>query len=121
MIASLGGDIKPLALVSFILVLQLEGDVKEPECSKRAGGSDLCRHRSGWAKCDQNVDWSGCKSAPSHADVRSHLAGSSAIQPLAASEESWYRLFFYLFIFIYVFLVMMIGKILSIVTTQTWK
>ena len=30
MIASLGRDIKPLALVSFILVLQLEGDVKEP-------------------------------------------------------------------------------------------
>ena len=30
MIASLGRDIKALALVSFILVLQLEGDVKEP-------------------------------------------------------------------------------------------
>ena len=29
-----------------------------------------------------------------HADVRSHLSGSSAIQPLAAIEESWYRIFF---------------------------
>ena len=29
------------------------------------------------------------------ADVRSHLSGSSAIQPLAASEESWHRIFFF--------------------------
>ena len=28
-------------------------------------------------------------SAPLKSDVRSHLSGSSAIQPLAASEESW--------------------------------
>ena len=27
-----------------------------------------------------------------HTDVRSHLSGSPAIQPLAASEESWNRL-----------------------------
>ena len=83
MIASLG-----VGLVSFILVLQLEGDVKEPvtlfEKSRGRrprchGLSDLCRHRSGWARCDQNMDWSGCKSAPLHADVRSHLSRSSAI------------------------------------------
>ena len=90
-------------LVSSILVLQLEGDVKEPvtlfEKSRGRrprchGLSDLCRHRSGWARCDQNMDWSGCKSAPLHADVRSHLSGSSAIQPLAASEERWHNIFF---------------------------
>ena len=104
MIALLGGDIKPLAFVSFILVLQLEGDVKEPESSKRVGGSDLCRHRSGRAKCDQNMDWSGCKSASLNADVRSCLSGSSAIQPLAASEESWHRLFFiYLYFNLFIF------------------
>ena len=96
MIASLGGD-----LVSFILVLQLEGDVKEPVTlfEKSRGRrlrchslSNLCRHRSGWARCDQNVDWSSCKSAPLHADIRYHLSGSSAIHPLAVSEESGHRL-----------------------------
>ena len=90
-------------LVSSILVLQLEGNVKEPvtlfEKSRGRrprchGQSDLWRHRSGWARCDQNMDWSGCKSAPLHADVRSHLSGSSAIQPLAASEERWHNIFF---------------------------
>ena len=39
------------------------------------------------------------KVAPLHDDVRSHLSGSSAIQPLAASEESWHR---YYFIFFYI-------------------
>ena len=88
--------------------LQLEGDVKEPvtlfEKSRgrrprcHDGVSDLCRNRSGWARCDQHMDWRGCKSAPLHADVRSHLSGSSEIQPLAASEESWHRLFFNFFI-----------------------
>ena len=34
------------------------------------------------------------KVAPLHDDVRSHLSGSSAIQPLAASEESWHRYYF---------------------------
>ena len=91
MIASLG-----VGLVSFILVLQLEGDVKEPVTlfeksrGRRSwchGLSDLSRHWSGWARCDQNMDWSGCKSAPLHADVRSHLSGSSAI----------HRMFFVLF------------------------
>ena len=91
-----GGD-----LVSFILVLQLEGDVKEPVTlfEKSRGRrlrchslSNLCRHRSGWARCDQNVDWSSCKSAPLHADIRYHLSGSSAIHPLAVSEESGHRL-----------------------------
>ena len=84
-----------------VLVLQLEAEVKEPvTLFKKIRGrrprclSDLCRHWSGWARCDQNMDWSGCKSAPLHADVRSHLSGSSAIQPLAASEESWHRIFF---------------------------
>ena len=90
-------------LVSSILVHQLEGYVKEPvtlfEKSRGRrprchGQSDLWRHRSGWARCDQNMDWSGCKSAPLHADVRSHLSGSSAIQPLAASEERWHNIFF---------------------------
>ena len=38
------------------------------------------------------MDWSGCKSAPLHADIRSHLAGSSAIQPLAAGQESLHPL-----------------------------
>ena len=46
------------------------------------------------------MDWSGCKSAPLHADVRSHLSGSSAIQPLAASEKSWHRLFIIIIIII---------------------
>ena len=94
MIASLG-----VGLVSFILVLQLEGDVKEPvtlfEKSRGRwpwchGLSDLSRHWSGWARCDQNMDWSGCKNAPLHADVRSHLSGSSAI----------HRMFFVLFCFV---------------------
>jgi len=88
-----------VGLVSFILVLQLEGDVKEPvtlfEKSRGRrprchGLSDLCRHRSGWARCDQNMDWTGCKSSPLHADVRSHLFGSSAI------EERWHNIFFFL-------------------------
>ena len=89
--------------------LQLEEDVKEPvtlfemntlyEMSRGRrprchGLSDLCRHRSGWARCDQHMDWRGCEGAPLHADVRSHLSCSSAIQQLAASEESWHRLFF---------------------------
>ena len=95
MIASLG-----VGLVSFILVLQLEGDVKEPvtlfEKSRGRrpwchGLSDLSRHWSGWARCDQNMDWSGWKSAPLHADVRSHLSGSSAI----------HRMFFVLFCFVF--------------------
>ena len=63
MIASLGRDIKPLALVSFILVLQSEGDVKTPVTlfgksrgrrPRRQGLSDLCRQLSWWAMCDQN-------------------------------------------------------------------
>ena len=85
-----------------VLVLQLEVDVKEPATLfKKIRGrrprclSDLCRHWSGWARCDQNMNWSGCKSAPLYADVRSRLSGSSAIQPLAASEESWHRIFFF--------------------------
>ena len=32
-----------------------------PRCH---GLSDLCHYRSGWARCDQNMDRSGCKSAP---------------------------------------------------------
>ena len=109
-IASLGGDVKAVGPVSFILVLQLEGGVKEPvtlfEKSRGRrprfrGLSDLCRCQSGWARCDRNIDWSGCKSAPLQADVRSHLSGSSAIQPLAASEERWHRSFFnFIFLFI---------------------
>ena len=56
-------DIKPLALVSVILVLQLEGYVKEPVTlfeksrgrrPRRQGLSDLCRQLSWWARCDQN-------------------------------------------------------------------
>ena len=80
-----------------VLVLQLEADVKEPvTLFKKIRGrrprclSDLCRHWSGWARCDQNMDWSGCKSAPLYADVGSRLSGSSAIQPLAAS--AWGKL-----------------------------
>ena len=99
--------------MSFILALQLEGEVKEPvtlfEKSRKRrprchGLSDLCRHRSGWARCDQNMDWSDCKSAPLHADVRSNLSVSSAIQPLAASEERWHRLFIYLSIYLFIYL-----------------
>ena len=56
-------------------------------------------HRSGWARCDQNMDRRGCKSAPLHADVLSHLFGSSAIQPLASSEESCHRFSFFLSFF----------------------
>ena len=44
---------------------------------------------------------SGCKSAPLHADVRSHLSGSSAIQPLAASEESWKNRIFFPSVFVH--------------------
>ena len=32
---------------------------------------------------------------PLYADVRSHPSGSSATQPLAASEESWHHMFIY--------------------------
>ena len=45
------------------------------------------------------MDLSGCNSAPLHADVRSHFSGSYAIQPLAANEESWHRLFFIVSLF----------------------
>ena len=69
---------------------------RRPRCH---GLSDLCRHWSGWVRCDQNMDYSGCKSAPLHADVQSHLSVSSAIQPLAASEISWHGLFIYLFLY----------------------
>ena len=47
----------------------------------------MCRHRSGWARCDQNINWIGYKCAPLHADVRSHLSGSSIIQLLVACEN----------------------------------
>ena len=47
----------------------------------------MCRHRSGWARCDQNVNWIGYKCAPLHADVRSYLSGSSIIQLLVACEN----------------------------------
>ena len=70
------------------------------------------------------MDWSGSKSAPLHADVRSHLSGSSAIQLLAASEESWHSLFF-LFLqepitysYYYFFLTGMNWKLHSIVHGQ---
>ena len=63
-----------------------------------------CHHWSGWARCDQNVDLSGSNSARLLADVPSHLSGSSAIQPLAASEESCHRVFFWL-LFLYLFFV----------------
>ena len=88
--------------------LKLEGDVKEPvtlfeksrghrpQCH---GLSDLCRRQSGWVRCDQNMDWSGCKGAPLHADDQSHLSGSSAIQPLAASGESWHGIYIYFLLF----------------------
>ena len=104
MIASLG-----VGLVCFILVLQLEGDVKEPvtlfEKSRGRrpwchGLSDLSRHWSGWARCDQTMDWSGCKSAPLHADVRPHLSGSSAI----------HRMFFVLFCFVFFFKLFSLGE-----------
>ena len=57
----LGGDVAA-GLVSFILVLQLEGDLKKTVTlfeksrwrrSRCHGLFDLCRHRSGWARCDQ--------------------------------------------------------------------
>ena len=35
------------------------------------------------------------------ADVRSHHRGFSAIQPLAESEESWHRLFLFIYSFIF--------------------
>ena len=44
----------------------------------------MCRRRSGWPRCDQNVNWIGYKCAPLHADVRSYLSGSSIIQLLVA-------------------------------------
>ena len=47
-----------------LLVLQLQGDVKEPvtlfeteyDGPRRHGLSDLCPYRSGWTRCDQNID-----------------------------------------------------------------
>ena len=72
-----------------------------PQCH---GLSDLWRHRFGWARCDQNIDWGGSKSVPLHADVWSHLSVSSAIQPLAASEESWHHLFYFYLIYLFTFL-----------------
>ena len=47
----------------------------------------MSRRRSGWARCDKNINWSGCKSAPLHVDVRSHLSGSSIIQLSVACEN----------------------------------
>ena len=47
----------------------------------------MCRHRSGWTRCDQNINWIGYKCAPLHADVRSHLSGSSIIQLSVACEN----------------------------------
>ena len=78
---------------------------KKPwHCSKRVGdvGPDVMVYLTcaviglGGRGVIKNTDWSwsGCKSAPLHADVRSHLSGSSAIQPLASSEESWHRIYF---------------------------
>ena len=78
---------------------------KKPwHCSKRVGdvGPDVMVYVTcaviglGGRGVIKNTDWSwsGCKSAPLHADVRSHLSGSSAIQPLASSEESWHRIYF---------------------------
>lgn len=73
-------------------------------CSKRLRDGKPWCHRltdlyyvwSGWARWDQTwTEWQ--HSAPSHAlaDVRSHLSGSSAIQSLAASEESWHPCHYY--------------------------
>ena len=39
-----------------------------------------------------------------HADVRSYLSGSSAVQPLAAREENWHRSVFFFFPFSFFFL-----------------
>ena len=80
MITSLGGDVKP-----------------------------LCRRQSGQARCDQNMDGSGCKSAPLHADVQSHLSGSSAIQPFAASGESWHSIYTFSCVFLEFTLTLRLG------------
>ena len=103
------------------LILFEKSRERRPGCH---GLSDLCRHRSAWARCDQNMDWSGSKSAPLHADVRSHLSGSSAIQLLAASEESWHSLLFLFlqepitYFYYYFFLTGMNWKLHSIVHGQ---
>ena len=60
------------------------------------------------------MDWSGWQSAPLHVDVRSHLSSSTAIQPLAASEESWHHflvLFYTIFYFIFLILVVKITDV----------
>ena len=88
MIASLGRDIKPLALVSFVLVLQLEWDVKEPVTlfeKSRDVGSDVKVYLTcavnrlggrGVIKTGRLKWLKECR--PLHADVRSHLSGSSS-------------------------------------------
>ena len=65
MVASLGSDVKPLALSPSgpCTPVGIEADVKEPvtlfEKIRRRRPrclSDLCRHWSGWARCDQNMN-----------------------------------------------------------------
>ena len=73
-------------------------------------------HRSGWARCDQNMDRSGCKSAPLPADVQSHLFGCFAIQLLAASEESCHRFSFFLSFFLSFFSSV---KLVEIITEES--
>ena len=63
-----------------------------------------------------------CKSAPLYADVRSHLSGSPAIQPLAASEESWHRLVFISTGADYLFLLLLLLLLLFFFFTgMNWK
>ena len=97
MVASLRGEVKPLVLFSFLLAYHLEWDINKPTTLfKKSRGRrpcchglcDLSRHWSGWVRWDQTWKWQ--HSAPLHADVWSHLCGSSTIQPLAASKESWH-------------------------------
>ena len=82
---SLGRDVKPLALFSFILVLQLEGDVKEPVTlfEKSRGRRPRRQGLYIWLVPSTVLVgevWSkrGSRSTPLHADVRSHLSGSSS-------------------------------------------
>ena len=109
MIVSFDGDVKSLALSPSSSHISWKRMLNNPRnCSKIVG-----KVRQGvmvYLTCAViGVDGQGeiqhglkrLHSAPLHADVRSHLSGFSAIQPLAVSEESWHCLFIYLFIYLF--------------------
>ena len=57
--------------------------------------SPLCAMTTSWKEVTNYLNWVYTEIEIAlvsyYADVRSHLSGSSAIQPLAASEENWHH------------------------------